>query len=125
MKFFSEIVANCFELSNFFYNVVAKNSKRSESMTMLEVNFSKELPKELEKILIEESRKTVQLLLQQETPWAFKDWLTLRDAQSYLGVSWQTLNQWRQLGLRVSEMSPRNIFVHKEELNRFIKEYER
>ncbi|MFL2071994.1 helix-turn-helix domain-containing protein [Marinilactibacillus psychrotolerans] len=94
-------------------------------MTMLEINFSEQLPKALEQIIIEESRKAVQLLLQQETPWAFKDWLTLKDAQSYLGISWQTLNQWRQQGLRVSEMSPRNIFVHKEELNRFIKEYER
>lgn len=94
-------------------------------MTMLEVNFSEQLPKEFEKVLVEESRKTIQLILQQEKPWAFKDWLTLKEAQSYLGVSWQTLNQWRQQGLRVSEMSPRNIFVHKEELNRFIKEYER
>lgn len=94
-------------------------------MSILEINVSDQLPKALEKVIIEESRKTVQLLLQQETPWAFKDWLNLKEAQLYLGVSWQTLNQWRQLGLRVSEMSPRNIFIHKEELNRFIKEYER
>lgn len=94
-------------------------------MSTLEINVSDQLPKALEKVIIEESRKTVQLLLQQETPWAFKDWLNLKEAQLYLGVSWQTLNQWRQLGLRVSEMSPRNIFIHKEELNRFIKEYER
>lgn len=94
-------------------------------MPILEINFSDQLPKALEQIIIEESRKTVQLLLQQETPWACKDWLTLKDAQAYLGISWQTLNQWRQQGLRVSEMSPRNIFVHKEELNRFMKSYER
>lgn len=94
-------------------------------MSILEINVSDQLPKALEKVIIEESRKSVQLLLQKETPWAFKEWLNLKEAQLYLGISWQTLNQWRQQGLRVSEMSPRNIFVHKEELNRFIKEYER
>lgn len=94
-------------------------------MATFELSFSDQLPKALEKVIIEESRKSVQLLLQKETPWAFKEWLNLKEAQLYLGISWQTLNQWRQQGLRVSEMSPRNIFVHKEELNRFIKEYER
>lgn len=94
-------------------------------MATIEINISDQLPKSLEKVIIEESRKTVQLLMQQETPWAYKDWLSLKDAQAYLGVSWQTLNQWRQQGLRVSEMSPRNIFVHKEELNRFLREFER
>lgn len=71
------------------------------------------------------AKEAIEVAKKQETPYAFKEWLTLKEAQQYLGISWQTLNQWRQQGLRVSEMSPRNIFVHKEELNRFIKEYER
>ncbi|MFL2078740.1 helix-turn-helix domain-containing protein [Marinilactibacillus psychrotolerans] len=94
-------------------------------MALLEVRLSDQLPIELKKVIIEESRKAVQILLQKETPWAFKEWLTLKEAQQYLGISWQTLNQWRERGLRVSEMSPRNIFVHKEELNRFLREFER
>lgn len=94
-------------------------------MPTINLPIDETVTKELSNIVVQESRQAVQKALQAEIPYLGKDWLSQNDVCDMLGISRATLIQWKRSGLRVSELSERTIFIHKDELTRFLKTYER
>jgi len=52
-----------------------------------------------------------------------KDFMNLKEACEYIGVSFATLSNYRKLGLRVSVIQGRSI-ISKQEIIRFLESYE-
>ncbi|WP_320164315.1 helix-turn-helix domain-containing protein [uncultured Trichococcus sp.] len=53
-----------------------------------------------------------------------KDWMTQKELQAWLNVSYGTVQVWRGLGLKVATVQGKTL-VSKQEVNRFLESYQR
>ncbi len=52
----------------------------------------------------------------------YKEWMTLKEAANYMGVSYNTLNKFRQMGLKVCEIE-RVKRVSRKEIDCFLESH--
>ena len=52
-----------------------------------------------------------------------KDWMTQKELQAWLSVSYGTIQVWRRLGLKVATVQGKTL-VSKQEVNRFLESYQ-
>lgn len=94
-------------------------------MTTIQLPIDDSVTKQLSDVVVEESRKAVNQMLQAEIPYIHKEFLTANELCKMMGISHSTFQSWRKKGLRVAELGERTLYIDKKELRRFLKEFER
>lgn len=78
--------------------------------------------KEAVKSRLEEMRETIDRFARKA--YLQKTWLTLEEAARYADITTTTLREWRENGLRESEVKGR-IYIKREDLDAFIASYKK
>lgn len=54
---------------------------------------------------------------------AVKPWLTDAEMEAQFGIGRKTLTQWREMGLRFSQPTPRTRLYKRDDVDRFLSRY--
>lgn len=87
----------------------------------LNIPLSDEFQGGIEVVVLNGVTKGIEMALERQSK--AKDFMNLKEACEYIGVSFATLSNYRKMGLRVSVIQGRSI-ISKQEIIRFLESYE-
>lgn len=84
----------------------------------LEFDVIPSLEKQIETVVLHTTEKAIQIYYEKN---AVKEWMSIKEACEYIGVSFNSFTKLRKLGLRVCEIEGIKR-VSKMEINKFLEE---
>ncbi|WP_245989474.1 helix-turn-helix domain-containing protein [Ureibacillus thermophilus] len=101
-----------------YYKEIQRNRGMKMRIELKDTDLSTLLGEQASAIIVKTiEQKLEQYLLRKNT----KEWMTLKEAQEYIGVSFNTLSKMRRMGLRVCEIDGIKR-IKKSEIDRFLSE---